>query len=71
MKCSSHTFSGLLRLLANIVVLESLVLFCLLSSFLLSSLFCYLLIVIFAVPTMALNIETKCLLFRQLLMGAD
>ena len=80
-KCSSHTFSGLLRLVADTVVLESLVLsflFSSLPSFLFPPFFCYLFIVIFAVTTMVLNIETKCLLFRmvwawirQLLMGAD
>ena len=83
-KCSSHTFSGLLRLAADTVVLELLVPFFLFSSFFLSfflsfsPFFCCLFIVIFAVTTMVLNIETKCLLFRmvwawirQLLMGAD
>ena len=34
-KCSSHTFSGLLRLVADTVVLELMVLFFFLSSFLL------------------------------------
>ena len=82
-KCSSHIFSGLLRLMADTVVLESMVLsiFSLFHSFFLSSflfMFLFFFIVIFVVTVMVLNTETKCLLLRmvwalirQLLMGAD
>ena len=84
-KCSSHIFSGLLRLMADTVVLESMVLsifFSFFLSFFLSFyvpfLLLFIFIVIFVVTVMVLNTETKCLLLRmvwalirQLLMGAD